>query len=136
MEPLQAAWKQFSELWSGLSSSQKLTFTAIPLLVLGGLGLLVFSNQQPGKEYLLAGKAFSADELRQAQEAFGQAGLSDYEVDGSKIRVPKNAATRYSAVLMEKGAMPAQYGRNCWKWARPRKSPRFFGRSETSGTRR
>lgn len=110
MEPLQAAWKQFSELWSGLSSSQKLTFTAIPLLVLGGLGLLVFSNQQPGKEYLLAGKAFSADELRQAQEAFGQAGLSDYEVDGSKIRVPKNAATRYSAVLMEKGAMPAQYG--------------------------
>lgn len=110
MEPLQSAWKQFSELWGGLSSSQKLTFSAIPLMVLGGLALLVFSNQQGGKEYLLAGKAFSGDELRQAQEAFAQAGLGDYEVEGTKIRVPKNSATRYSAVLVEKGAMPAQYG--------------------------
>jgi len=49
MEPLQSAWKQFSELWGGLSSSQKLTFSAIPLMVLGGLALLVFSNQQGGK---------------------------------------------------------------------------------------
>ena len=110
MEPLLATWKQFSELWSGLPSSQRLTFAAIPLLVLGGLGAVVFNNQSGGKEYLLAGKAFAAEELKQAQEAFQRAGLLEFEVDGGKIRVPKAQVTRYSAALMENGAMPAQYG--------------------------
>lgn len=110
MDALQATWKQLAALWEKLSPSQRLTFLAVPLIVVGGLGALVYGTRQPGHDYLLGGKVFAAEELRAAQEALNGAGLTGYTVDGQRVRVPKADTMRYNAALVEGGAMPAEYG--------------------------
>ena len=59
---------------------------------------------------LLAGKMFSAEELRHAEEALRQAGLSQFRVDGQKVFVPKAELTRYNAALVANKGLPAQFG--------------------------
>ncbi len=153
MDALQATFRQLAALWEKLSPSQRLTFLAVPLIVIGGLGALIYGTRQPGYDHLLGGKVFAAEELRAAQEALNNAGLTGYTVDGQRVRVPKADVTRYNAALVEGGPCPpntairssrctARRGsgrptptaRNSWRSARPRNSPRFFGRSATSKT--
>jgi flagellar M-ring protein FliF len=110
MDALQATFRQLAALWEKLSPSQRLTFVAVPLIVVGGLGALVYGTRQPGHDHLLGGKVFAAEELRAAQEALNSAGLTGYTVDGQRVRVPKADVTRYNAALVEGGAMPAEYG--------------------------
>ena len=118
MDTLQRLWKQFSDLLAGLPTSQRMTLLAVPLLVMGGLGVIVYSNREPARDYLLGGKVFTAEELRTAQEALRRAGLVDFATEGQKIRVPKPQVTQYNAALVEQGAMPSQYGEDLLKMHR------------------
>src|SRR5690242_351321 len=103
METLRKTWTQFQTLFSGMAPSQRLTLTAVPLLVIAGLVALMFTGSGPAEEPLLAGKVFSADELRSAQEALQKGNMTQFRVDGQRILVPKAEATRYNAALMANG---------------------------------
>ncbi|HTI52247.1 MAG TPA: FliG C-terminal domain-containing protein [Planctomycetaceae bacterium] len=102
------AWRrtlsQFRDLVNGLAPRQRMTLAAAPLLVLAVLGLVMSSGAALREDAVLAGKTFSAEEIRNAREAFRQAGLTESRVEGTRIFAPQSAIGRYNAVLSAKAA--------------------------------
>lgn len=103
MDSWQKTLAQFRDLFNGMAPSQRMTLVAVPLMVVAALALVIYLGRGPAEEYLNAGKPFSADELKHAEEALRQAGLSQFHLDGQKILVPRSELTRYQAALLEKG---------------------------------
>ncbi|MGC3966681.1 MAG: hypothetical protein QM775_04725 [Pirellulales bacterium] len=71
----------------------------------------LFNAQSSGAEaFLLNGQSFTADELAAMEGAFGKAGLSDYTVDGARVRIAKSRQAAYLGALADGGALPAGFG--------------------------
>jgi flagellar M-ring protein FliF len=60
-------------------------------------------------DYLLGGRAFSSAELEAMEGAFAQAGLSNYQLEGSRVQIPKSSKAQYLAALAEHQALPANF---------------------------
>ncbi len=110
MESLQRTLAQFRDLFKGMAPSQRLTLAALPLLVVGALAAMMYAGRTPPHDYLLGGKTFSTEELKHAQEALQQAGLTQFVIEGQKIQIPRTDAARYNAALVEGGGVPARFG--------------------------
>jgi flagellar M-ring protein FliF len=82
---------------------------AIAVVVAVG-GWSLFRQVSLGNASLLEGHPFTSDELEAAQAAFGAAGLNDFEIDGSRILVPRTQKAKYLAALADGEAMPANFG--------------------------
>jgi flagellar biosynthesis/type III secretory pathway M-ring protein FliF/YscJ len=63
-----------------------------------------------GEALLMNGQTFSAAQLRQMEAALGKAGLTQYQIEGMRIRVPHAQQARYMAALAEAQALPANFG--------------------------
>jgi len=74
-----------------LPASQRVSLLTIVALVAVGLGFLVYRGAVPDEAAILAGKRFSADELKTAQEVLKAGGMTDYRVDGMQIYVSRAA---------------------------------------------
>lgn len=106
METLRRTFQQFLDLFKGMSASQRGTLVVVPVLVLGALGLLMYTNGSRSEEFLLVGK--SPDELARAQDAFRKAGLTNFRAtSGQGIAVPKKDVDRYMASLVVNNSLPA-----------------------------
>lgn len=99
MESWRRTLSQFRDLFNNMAPSQRMTLVVIPLFVLLGLGLVMYSGVGPAEEALLAGKVFSAEELKTAEAALQKGNFSQYRVVGQRILVPKTDVTRYNAAL-------------------------------------
>jgi flagellar M-ring protein FliF len=82
-----------------MAPSQRMTLLVVPLLVLTGLGLVMYMGVGAGEEPLLSGKAFSTEELKTAEAALRKGGFTQYHVKGQQILVAKAEVTRYNAAL-------------------------------------
>jgi flagellar biosynthesis/type III secretory pathway M-ring protein FliF/YscJ len=100
MESWQRTLSQFRDLFNTMAPSQRMTLVVVPLLVLAGLGLVMYFGANPAQEALLMGKAFSPDELKNAETALRKAGYVQYHVEGQKILAPRADAARYNAALI------------------------------------
>src|SRR5437879_765810 len=100
MESWRRTLSQFRDLFNSMAPSQRMTLVVAPLLVLAGLGLVMYFGVGPAQEALLMGKVFPPDELKNAETALRKAGFSQYRVEGQKIFAPKADAARYSAALI------------------------------------
>lgn len=110
MDALKRFYETYFKFLGDIPPSQRLTLIVLPVLVMAVFGGLIWWGQTSGSEALMAGKVFSRDELKQADEALRRAGLNDFRSDGGKILVPQGQATRYNAALVASGATPAQFG--------------------------
>src|SRR6188768_3842673 len=110
METLQRTFTQFRELLNGMAPSQRLTLIAVPLLVFGALAAMMYSAAKPAEDYLLSGKSFSADELKLAEQALWHGGLTQFHIEGQKIRVAATDVLRYNAALIENRGLPNEFG--------------------------
>lgn len=79
-------------------------------VVVIGLGLLVHSSSSGSYHYIFGGKLLGEAEIMKAEGAFSSAGLSDYEVVGSRIRVPAAHKDLYLRALHDGDALPAGIG--------------------------
>ena len=59
---------------------------------------------------MLNGQSFTADDMARMEAAFGKAGLSDYTVEGSRIKVSEGRKAAFLGALADAGAMPAHFG--------------------------
>ncbi len=64
----------------------------------------------PTETYLMNGQTFSAAQLCEIEAALGKAGLTEYDVDRMRVRVPHGQQARYMAALAEARALPANFG--------------------------
>jgi flagellar M-ring protein FliF len=101
---------QLNDLFKSMSPGARITAGLLLVAVVVSLGYL-FNAQSGGAEaYLLNGQSFTADEMAAMEGAFGKAGLSDYTVEGSRIRVTKARQAAFLGALADAGAMPARFG--------------------------
>ena len=100
METWRRTWSQFQDLFNTMAPSQRMTLVVVPLLVLAGLGLVMYLGASPAQEALLMGKTFAPEELKNAEAALRKAGCVQYHVEGQRIFAPRAEAVRYNAALI------------------------------------
>src|SRR5258707_265988 len=115
MESWRQTFSQFLALFNNMAPSQRMTLVFVPLLVLSGLGLVMYMGVGSAEEPLLSGKAFSVEELKSAEAALRKWGLTQYRVVSQKIRVPRVDAARYNAALITGDAVPDSFGEELQK---------------------
>lgn len=92
-----------------MTPGSRITAALLLVLVLISLGYLVSGQVATGDAYLLGGESFSTSQLRDIQAALGKAGL-EAQMDGARIKVPRDQESKYMAALAEAGALPEDFG--------------------------
>ncbi len=111
MDFLQQFARQFADLYRGMPSSQRMTLTVVPLLVLAGFGWLMMQDRSTnGYSALSWGKVYTTEELIAAEQALLQDGLKDFRREGQRLLVPASDIDKYNAALLKFDAMPADLG--------------------------
>lgn len=110
MDVLPRITRQLFELFRAMSPIQRATFVVVPVLVLAGLGWMIFFNEPHDYQPVLFGKAFASDELVAAENALNQAGLLNYRREDRRILVPASELNRYNAALVEFDGVPPDLG--------------------------
>ncbi|MGD9645228.1 MAG: FliG C-terminal domain-containing protein [Pirellulales bacterium] len=107
MDLLNRAMQQGAELLRTMTPRARLATAALAgVLLICAVGLLL-SPSAGSEVLLLGGHAFSTSELPAVQAAFAKAGLSDFEVVGGQIRIPRNHQARYLAALADGDVLPS-----------------------------
>lgn len=109
MDAWQRTFDQLRALLGGLSAAQRVSLLAVSVGVLAGMGWIVWSSARPSDEFLLGGKNFTADELKETQAALKGAALTQFKVVGQRISVPAREADRYTAAALARQTLPAQF---------------------------
>ncbi len=110
MDFLNKLFAQLNDLFKSMSPGARMTAGLLLVAVVVSLGYLFNSQSSGADTFLLNGQSFSADELSAMEAAFGKAGLSDYSVDGSRVRIVKSRQAAYLGALADGGALPARFG--------------------------
>lgn len=109
MDAWQRTFDQLHALLRGLSAAQRVSLLVVSLGVLAGMGWLIWSSAGPTDDFLLGGKTFTPDELKETQSALKAAGLTQFKVVGQRISVPAREADRYTAAAIARQTLPAQF---------------------------
>ena len=115
MDVFNRSARQFQELFSRMSGSQRGTLIVVPLMVIGAFAMLLWNQQSSSYTALSWGKIFSTEELISAEQALIEADLTNFRREGQRIMVPAAEADRYNAALVEFDAMPADMGSQLMK---------------------
>ncbi|REJ65528.1 MAG: hypothetical protein DWQ31_17820 [Planctomycetota bacterium] len=109
MDFLNQAYAQISQLFNSMTVGARITAGLLLAVVVVSLGYL-FNQQTSGPDdYLLGGEPIPASQIPAMEAAFAQAGLTDYRVDGTRIRVPRGQASAYMGALADGDALPPNF---------------------------
>jgi len=107
MDLLNRAMQQGSELLRSMTPRARLAAATLAGLLLASALYLLLAPAPGPDTLLLGGHEFSTSELPAVQAAFAKAGLSDFEVTGGQIRIPRRQQALYLAALAEGHALPS-----------------------------
>ena len=107
MDLLNRAMQQASELLRSMTPRARLAAATLAGVLLASALYLLLAPAAGPDTLLLGGHEFSTSELPAVQAAFAKAGLSDFEVTGGQIRIPRRQQALYLAALAEGGALPS-----------------------------
>ncbi|HUT91633.1 MAG TPA: flagellar M-ring protein FliF C-terminal domain-containing protein [Thermoguttaceae bacterium] len=109
MDFLNKSFAQLKDLFLSMTPAARITSALLLAVVVISLGYL-FTHEIAGPEvYLLGGEMFSSSEINNMATAFSQEGLDSYEIEGNKIRVPRNRRGEYMAALGKHNALPEDF---------------------------
>ena len=84
--------------------------TALLLVVIVVSVAYLFNHQLSGSDaYLFGGDPVRSSELPGMLAAFGKKNLTDYELEGNRIRVPHGKQAVYMSALADDGALPHNF---------------------------
>jgi flagellar M-ring protein FliF len=109
MEFVNQAFTQASSLFRSMSVGGRVVAGLLLTMIVISLTFL-FNHQSGGPGAYLMAEPLSAEEIQGVLNAFGQAGLKNYEIEGSRVRVPRGEEATYMAAVVDAGAMPASSG--------------------------
>jgi flagellar M-ring protein FliF len=106
MDFLNQAIEQVRELFLSMTPAARLTAGLLAAVIGVSLGFL-FQRQTSGpNEYLFGGVMLSPHDANRVELAIAQAGLSGWEREGNRIRVPRGNKAEYLAAVESAGVMP------------------------------
>ena len=111
MDFLNRSFTQVSDLFKSLSAGARMTSALLLVVVVVSLAYLFQSHTADADAYLMGGEPFAAAQLPAMGAAFHKAGLSNFEFDGNRIKVPRGQQSAYLGALAEAGALPPDFGK-------------------------
>lgn len=109
MDFLNKALAQLSELFRSMTPGARLTAGLLLAVVVVSVGYL-FQHTATGPDaFLFGGEPLSDGQLTRVEAAIAQAGLSDFQREGGRIRVPAGQQAKYLAAVADGGALPANF---------------------------
>src|SRR5262245_43245069 len=109
MDFLNKSLAQLSELFRSMTPGARITAGLLLAVVVVSFGSL-FQHAAAGPDaFLFGGEALSDNEINQAEAAIAKAGLSGYQREGNRIRVPAGQQAAYLAAVADGGALPPNF---------------------------
>lgn len=109
MDFLNKSFAQLKDLFLSMTPAARITSALLLAVVVISLGYL-FTHEIAGPDvYLLGGEMFSASDINSMATAFSQEGLDSYEIEGNRIRVPRNKRGEYMNALGKHNALPEDF---------------------------
>ncbi len=110
MDFLNTAFAQLNEFFRSMTPAARFTAVLLLAVVVISLAYLVNTQVAGPDAFLLNGQNFSPKEMQKIESALGSAGLGDYEIEGTKIRIPRGQQDAYMAALAAGDALPRNFG--------------------------
>lgn len=110
MNYLTSLYNQARDLFMSLTPQARVMAILMTGVILVSLAFLVQGTNTKSMEYVFNGYPFSDEELQQAEMAFGAAKLSDYEIDHSRIKIPRKLRDTYVKALGDASVLPTDIG--------------------------
>jgi flagellar M-ring protein FliF len=110
MDFLNTALAQIKDLFGSMTMGARITAALLLAVVVVSLGYLFTHHGYGNNAYLMNGEMFPAGQLPLMEAAFAKAGLSGYQVDGTRVRIPSGQEAAYVAALAENDALPPRFG--------------------------
>ncbi len=109
MDFLTTTLAQLADLFRSMTPAARMTAALLLAVLVVSLGYLFTYAGSAADEFLLAGQRFSGSEIQAMEAAWGKAGLNDYEIVGTQIRVPSSQRARYMGALLDGNALPTNW---------------------------
>jgi flagellar M-ring protein FliF len=106
MDFLNKAFAQTKDLFLSMTPGTRIVAGLLVAAIAISLFYLFQTNLSGSEEYLFAGRVFSLEELQDIQEAFAKAKLSESEVEGNRIKVPRGKQNDYIGAMIDHDALP------------------------------
>ena len=100
---------QMQRLLSAMSPSQRATLLVAPLLIIAGLGYVIYQGTAGSYTAASWGKVFTTAEMMSAEQSLIDEGLTDFHRKGQRLMVPSNEAERYNAALVQGESLPSDW---------------------------
>jgi flagellar M-ring protein FliF len=110
MDFLNKTFAQLSDLFRSMTIGARITAGLLLVVVVVSV-VYLFKSSHAGPEVdLMHGLPVPATQLPAMEAAFDKAGLRDYEVRGTQIRVPRGQQAKYMAALADAKVLPPNFG--------------------------
>src|SRR6476620_4265324 len=106
MDFLYKAIAQLSELFRSMTPGARITAGLLLAVVVVSVGYLFQHGSSGPDTYLFGGEPISSGQLDRIESAIAKAGLSDFQREGFRIRVPAGQQAKYLAAVADAGALP------------------------------
>jgi flagellar M-ring protein FliF len=109
MDFLNKSIAQLNELFRSMTPGARVTAGLLLAVVVVSVGYLFRQGTAGPDAYLFGGEPLPDGQLTRAEAAIAQAGLSGYEREGNRIRVPAGQQAAYLAAVADAGALPPNF---------------------------
>ncbi len=103
---------QISDLFKSMTPGARITAGLLLIVVVVSLGYLVNYQVSGGDSYLFSGEQFSVEQIRAMELAFGNASLTDYRIEGGRIRVSRQRRADYLKAIANSNAVLSPFGKS------------------------
>ena len=109
MDFLNKALAQLNELFRSMTPAGRITAVLLVVVIIISGGYLFNHQFSSADGFLFGGEPVAAGQLPAMEAAFGKKNLTDYELEGNRIKVPQGKQAVYMAALADAGAMPHNF---------------------------
>jgi flagellar M-ring protein FliF len=103
------ALAQLSDFFRSMTPAGRITAGILLGIVVISAAYLFNHPLSMGDGYLFGGEAVAIGQLPAIEAAFGKKNLTDYELQGNRIRVPQGKQALYMAALADAGVLPHNF---------------------------
>lgn len=103
---LQTAIEQFRSVFQSMPVPSRIIAGLLLTVIVLALGFLVRGSNSTKYEYLLGGKLLDEKDIDAAELAFGSAGLTGWERESRRLKIPADQRSAYLAALEQSAALP------------------------------
>lgn len=103
---LQNVLDQFRNIFNSMPIPSRVIAGLLVVMIVLALGFLVRGGTVQKHEYLLGGKLLDEKDIDAAELAFGSAGLTGWERESRRLKIPVDQRSAYLAALEQSSALP------------------------------